>query len=264
MLKRILLSTVAFGLLTTLVIGCGGKKKDVDTLLLSPRDTYRMAREEIQRGNLRRAAEVLGRIDYRLGKDRALLEPLVRITTADATFYQNNDIALIDARALYLDYVAVFAGHELAPYALYQAGICSLSQVSAPSKDQTETYQAIRDLRSVETRFPDSSYAVAARLMRRVAEARLVEHELTVGRYYLKKEAYASAIERFQKALGQFPDSSKTGDMFLAIGEAMMASGDTEQGRFYLDRVINDYSGTGLDSQARKVLKKTEAQSAKN
>jgi len=264
MLKRKLLFAVACGLLAGLATGCGGKKKEIDSQLLVPRDTYRVAREEIQRGNLRHAIEVLSRIDYRLGEDRALLEPLVRITTADATFYQNNDLALIDARALYLDYVTLYADHVLAPYALYQAGICSLSQVSAPSKDQTETYQAIRDLRSVETRFPDSGYAVAARLMRRVAEARLVEHELTVGRYYLKKQAYASAIERFQKALGQFPDSSKTGDMFVAIGEAMMRSGDVEQGRFYLDRVIDDYPDTGLDVQAQKIIKKVGAQLAKN
>jgi outer membrane protein assembly factor BamD len=264
MLKRKLIAAVVCGLLVGQLSGCGGKKKAVDTRLLSPRDTYRVAREEIQRGNLRRAVEVLGRIDYRLGEDRALLEPLVRITTADATFYQNHDIALIDARALYLDYVTLYADHQLAPYALYQAGICSLSQVSAPSKDQTETYQAIRDLRSVEVRFPDSKYAVAARLMRRVAEARLVEHELTVGRYYLKKKAYPSAIERFQTALGQYPDSSKTGDMFVAIGEAMMRSGDLEQGRFYLDRVITDYAGTGLAVEAKKVIKKVGAQSAKN
>ncbi len=264
MLKRNVIAAIVCGLLAGLGSGCGGKKKDVDTRLLAPRETYRMAREEIQRGNFRRAVEVLSRIDYRLGEDRALLEPLVRITTADATFYQNNDIALIDARALYLDYVTLYADHELASYALYQAGICSLSQVSAPSKDQTETYQAIRDLREVETRFPDSGYAVAARLMRRVAESRLAEHELTVGRYYLKKQAYPSAIERFQKALSQYPDSSKTGDMFVAIGEAMMRSGDVEQGRFYLDRVINDYAGTGLDTQAQKVIKKTLAQLAKN
>ena len=264
MLKRIVIAAVTCGLLAGLAAGCGKKKKDIDTRLLAPRDTYRLAREEIQRGNLRRATELLGRIDYRLGEDRALLEPLVRITTADATFYQNNDIALIDARALYLDYVTLYADHQLAAYALYQAGICSLSQVSAPSKDQTETYQAIRDLRAVETRFPDSGYAVAARLMRRVAEARLVEHELTVGRYYLKKKAYPSAIERFQTALGQFPDSSKTGDMFVAIGEAMIRSGDVDQGRFYLDRVINDYAGTGLDVEAQKVLKKVTAQLAKN
>ncbi|NIM60493.1 MAG: outer membrane protein assembly factor BamD [Acidobacteria bacterium] len=100
--------------------------------------------------------------------------------------------------------------------------------------------------------------------MRRVAEARLVEHELAVGRYYLKKEAYPSAIERFQRALGQFPDSSKTGDMYVAMGEAMMRSGDVEQGRFYLDRVVDDYPGTGLAAEARKVLKKTTRQPAKN
>ena len=82
----------------------------------------------------------------------------------------------------------------------------------------------------------------AARLMRRVAEARLVEHELIVGRFYLKKKAYTAAIERLQKALGEFPDSSMTGDMYLSLGEAMLRSGDSEQGRFYLDRVIDDYA----------------------
>jgi len=265
MLKRIAIAALVCGLLAGLAGGCGRQKKsEVETRLLSPRETYRAARDEIQRDNLRHAIELLSRIDYRLGEDRALLEPLVRITTADATFYQNNDIALIDARALYLDFVTLYADHGLAAYAQYQAGVCSLSQVSAPSKDQTETYQAIRDLRLVQTRFPDSQYAVAARLMRRVAEARLVEHELLVGRYYVKKKAYPSAIERFQKALGQFPDSSKTGDMFVAIGEAMMLSGDVEQGRFYLDRVINDYPGTGLDGEAQKVIKKVTAQLAKN
>ena len=264
-MKRIAIAAIVCGLLVGLAVGCGRKKKrTLDTHLLSPRETYSAARDEIQRDNLRHAIELLGRIDYRLGKDRALLEPLVKITIADATFYQNNDIALIDARTLYLDFVTLYADHPLAPYALYQAGICSLSQVSAPSKDQTETHQAIRDLRLVETRFPDSKYAVAARLMRRVAEARLVEHELMVGRYYLRKKAYPSAIERFQKALGQFPDSSKTGDMFVAIGEAMMRSGDVEQGRFYLDRVINDYAGTGLDREAQKIIKKVIAQLAKD
>ena len=48
--------------------------------------------------------------------------------------------------------------------------------------------------------------------------------------------------------------------MFVAIGEAMMLSGDVEQGRFYLDRVINDYAGTGLDVQAQRVIKKVSAQ----
>ena len=174
MLKRIAIVAIVCGLLAALAAGCGRKKKrEIDTRLLAPRETYRLARDEIQRDNLRRAIDLLSRIDYRLGEDRALLEPLVRITTADATFYQNNDLTLIDARALYLDFVTLYADHELAPYALYQAGICSLSQVSAPSKDQTETFQAIRDLRSVEMRFPvPVVQTVEARLLR----------PLTVGR----------------------------------------------------------------------------------
>ena len=254
-MKRASLALTLCGLLVGVSGGCGKKKqKEIDSLLLTPRETYRLAREEIQRDNLRRAIQLLSRVDYRLGDDRSTLEPLVELATADATFYQNNDIALINARHLYLGFVTIYPDHTLAPYAQYQAGVCSLSQVSSPSKDQTETYQAIRDLREAETRYPASSYAVAARLMRRDAEARLAEHELMVGRFYLKKKAYPAAIERFQKALSEFPDSSKTGDMYLSMGEAMLRSGDSDQGRFYLDRVINDYAGTGLDKEAQQVI----------
>lgn len=237
--------------------GCGGKKaqKRAQDLLLTPRETYRIAREEIQRDELRRALELLQRIDYRFGEDRSLLEPLVRLATADATFYQNNDIALIDARALYLDFVTLYGDHALAPYAQYQAGVCSLSQVNASSKDQTETLQAISDLRQVEVRFPGDRYASAARLMRRVAESRLVEYEIVVGRFYLKRKAYVAAIERFQTALGKFPDSTKTGDIYLALGEAMARSGDVDQGRFYLDRVVEDFAGSSLAKSAKKVIR---------
>ena len=49
----------------------------------------------------------------------------MRIGVADATFYQGHDLALIDARNLYLDFVTLNADHELAPYAQFQAGICS-------------------------------------------------------------------------------------------------------------------------------------------
>jgi outer membrane protein assembly factor BamD len=257
---------IAGAVLVLAASACNGKKKklDYDTRLLTPRETYDLAREEIQRKKLRRAIELLGRIDYRLGEDRAALEPLVRLATADATFYQNNDLALIDARALYLDFVTLYGDNSYAAYAQFQAGVCSLSQVSTPTRDQTETLQAIADLKLVETRFPDSTYATAARLLRRVAEARLVEHELIVGRFYLQKKAYAAAIERFQRALGEFPDSTKNGEMFLALGEGMVLSGDSQQGRFYIDRVITDFPGTSLEERAKKVLKKAEDQPATN
>lgn len=264
-LKRLTLALLVAALLLPLA-GCGSKKRKkqrAQDLLLTPRETYRLARDEIQRDELRRALELLQRIDYRFGEDRSLLEPLVRLATADATFYQNNDIALIDARALYLDFVTLYGDHVLAPYAQYQAGICSLSQVNTSSKDQTDTLQAINDLRQVEVRFPNDRYAGAARLMRRVAESRLVEHEIVVGRFYLKRKAYVAAIERFQTALGKFPDSTKTGDIYLAMGEAMVRSGDVDQGRFYLDRVVQDFEGSSLAKSAKKVIREFDQASKK-
>ena len=253
MLKRAVAAGLA--LLLAGALGCARKKKQDDqTLFLPANERYERGLRSIQQKNLRNATSMLSRIDYQFGEDRAMLEPLVRLALADATFYQGNDLALIDARALYLDFVTLYGDHEMAPYAQFQAGICSMSQVGHPSRDQTQTHAAIADLRTVETRYPDSHYAAAARMMRRTAEEKLVEHELLVGRFYLKKKAWLAAIERFRGALAQYPAYAHRDQIYLAMGEAYLRIGDPEQARFYMDMVLNDFPDTDSAVAAAKLV----------
>jgi outer membrane protein assembly factor BamD len=193
-------------------------------------------------------------IQYTADDDRRAIEPLVRLAMADATFYEGNELALIDARNLYLDFVTLYGDHELAPYAQFQAGVCSLEQVVNPAKDQTMTYQAIDDLRVVERRWPDSQYAEAAQSMRMVAGANLADHDYQVGRFYMKRKAFIAAADRFRSVLERFPEYERSDRVYLWLGRALLKMDSEAEARVYLDKLISDYPGGELAHEAQKFL----------
>jgi len=241
-------------LLGTVVPGCGKKKEITPTAFASARVQYERGIDLLAQGKLRQARTALQEVSYNAEDDRREIEPLVRIGQADATFYQKNVLALIDARNLYADFVTLFGDHTQAPYAQFQAGICSLNQVAAPSKDQTETHQAVNDLREVENRYPGSVFADAARRMRAVAESNLAEHEFTVGRFYLRRKKYLAAADRFRGILQNYPHFDEVDKVYLYLGQALLRSNNESEARVYLDKLVTDYPNGRYAEEARKAL----------
>ena len=247
---------VALLLLLTAGSGCGkGKKKEAAPQFLSAAEIYEQAKRELEQDDLRQAQSLLEQITYST-EDRAELEPLVRLAIADATFYQNYGVALIDARSLYQDFVALYADHALAPYAQFQAGVCSLKQVVHPSRDQAQTHQAIADLSVVIERWPSSSYAEAARSMIRSAEHNLAEHEFMVGRFYLHRKTPAAAVTRFEIVLDRYPDYGELDKIYYHLGQAELAQGHDVEARIWLDKVVKDFPHGSFYDEAVKVLEK--------
>jgi outer membrane assembly lipoprotein YfiO len=237
------------------VNGCGGKKKQarVDAAELSADATFGRATELLAKHQLRQATSALKRIQF-APASRDELEPLTRLALADATYYQGTSIAWIDARNLYLDFVTLNSDHPLAPYAQLQVGQCSLNQVNQPSKDQTLTLQAIRDLDAVERRWPDSLYVAAARAMGREARANLAESEFLVGQFYLKKKNYRGAIDRFRGLVMSFPGYADVDKVLFRLAEAYLGSGNEAEARLHIERLLTDYPNGPYVARAQKML----------
>jgi outer membrane protein assembly factor BamD len=178
---------------------------------------------------------------------------------ADATFYQGTDIALIDARNLYLDFVTLYGDHPLAPYAQTQAGMCSLKQVNHPSRDQSQTRQAIADFEVVTARYADSPFARAARGLLADATSRLGESEFLVGRFYLRRKAWEAAAERFRRVVQQYPDYHAMDKVLFHLGRALVAGNGDVEGRLYLDQLITEYPGSPWVGEARRLLAHADA-----
>lgn len=251
--SRAAVACLGLALLTTLA-GCALGKKTKDYYTLPPDEAYKQGRALLEEGKSVQALDVFQSIDLRFADDRPALEPLVRLAIADSTFYKDAILDLIDARSLYLDFVTLFGDHELAPYAQFQAGVCSLAQANHPAKDQSQTLSAFQDLKEVERRYPNSRYALAARDMIRKAEGNLAEHEFIVGRFYLKRKKYFAAGERFRHLLKKYPDFQDNEKVYFYLGQTLLASDNGVEAKIYLEKLLADYPEGRYAEQAKKAL----------
>jgi len=242
-------------LVLALTAGCSRGKKVEESFEFTPDEMYIRALELLEKGKTTQAVEVFESFDFRYaGADRAVLEPLVRIGIADATFYKGSTLDLIEARSLYLDFVTLYGDHPMAPYAQFQAGVCSLEQSSHPAKDQSQTRAAFGDLRQVERRYPASRFASAADDMIQKAEDGLAEHDYLVGHFYMKRKKFVAASERFRNLLRKYPNYAETEKIYYWLGRALLRLDNDVEGRLYLDKLVTDYPNSRYSEQARRAL----------
>ncbi len=222
-------------------------------------ETYGAAMREILSGDYHQALALLQAIQY-VGDERPALEPLVRLAIADATFYQGYSTSHIDARSLYTDFGTLYSDHPGAPYALFQSGMCSMSEMRHPSKDQLDTQRTIADLGEVGRRFPTSPWAQAASKMVRIAENRLAEHEFLIGRFYVGRKRPLAAIARFRTVLDSYPQYPEREKVYLYLGRALLASHNEVEARIYLDKLVKDFPDGRYTDEARRELARAGGQ----
>jgi len=207
----------------------------------------------MSRHQLRKAKTLLQKIQF-TQSERPTYEPLVRLALADATYYLGDDLSLIEARSKYIDFVTLYADHPRAPYAQFQAGMCSVRQIYSASRDQTQTQVAIDDFKSIDDRWPTSPYARAARQFIGKGQDGLAEHEFIVGSFYWKKKAYQAATERFTGLLEKFPKYGQKDKVYYWLGRTLIDARSPDEGRVWLDQVLNQYPRSRYAKMSTELL----------
>ena len=247
--------------------GCAVKKKSAAAAEVVTAEAILVQVDAaMARRQMRKAKILLQKIQF-TQTERPTYEPLVRLALADATYYLGDDLSLIEARSKYLDFVTLYADHPKAPYAQFQAGMCSVKQIYGASRDQGQTRVAIEDFREVDKRWPTSPYARAARQFVGKGQDGLAEHEFIVGNFYWKKKAYQAATERFTGLLDTYPSYGQKDKVFYWLGRTLIAAKSPDEGRVWLDQVLNQYPRSKYAKLATQLLadaaKKESAAAAK-
>ena len=114
---------------------------------------------------------------------------------------------------------------ELTMYAHYLLGMCYYIQTSERGRDSSLTQKALNYFQIINTKYPNSKYAKDAKLKILYLNNRLAENELSVGKFYLKKNATGSAINRFKVILEKFPNTSVIPETLFRLSEALLKTG---------------------------------------
>ena len=220
---------------------------------------FQQGEAQLERGRPDDAAELFRR-------DRAPA-PLFRMGQARADHggvFPTTRIAITTtpriAAQRYLDFYPAEAD---AAYAQYLLALSYYDQMDQIGNDQAVAYDALQALRLVIERYPDSEYTQDAVLRFDVAMDQLAASEMEVGRYYLRRQHYTAAINRFRLVVEEFQTTSHTPEALLRLVEAYLSLGLTDeastagailgynfQGSPFYDDAFRQLTGQGLTPDA--------------
>jgi outer membrane protein assembly factor BamD len=181
------------------------------------------------------------------------LTAMADIKIADAQF---DNESYIEAAASYEDFRKFHPKHALAPYALYRQGLCNYRQITGIDTDQTPVKNAFTILESFLREYPDDPHAGEVREKLEDCRTKLLQHEIYVGKFYLRTEKYPAAIKRFEEALVQYPNSAFQDETLLYLGKAYMLAGDKVKSREAFNRLSNSFPNSKHIKEAAEFMEK--------
>jgi len=180
-----------------------------------------------------------------------------------AAFSYHQDRDYDNARIAAQRYLDFYPADADAAYAQYLLALSYYDQMDQIGNDQAVAYDALQALRLVIERYPDSEYTQDAILRFDVALDQLAASEMEVGRYYLRRQHYTAAINRFRLVVEEFQTTSHTPEALLRLVESYLALGLTDeastagailgynfQGSPFYDDAFRQLTGQGLTPDA--------------
>ncbi len=179
------------------------------------------------------------------------LSMLAELKIAEA-YFRSEQYA--EAAAAYDDFLKQHPNNEHTPIILYRMGLSYYRQILAPDRDQTSTKKALQSFQKMVKRFPDHPKAQEARNLILRCRTRLAEHEVYVGRFYLRIDQYQQAINRLEGVLKSFPQYYYRDEAYFYLGQAYFKTFQFDKGKETFDKLFNEFPGSDFVDDAQKVL----------
>ena len=148
--------------------------------------------------------------------------------------------------------------HRDAPYAQFQIALCSYNEFTTIDRDPAMSRAALKEFVALLEKYPGSAYEDQAKTHAAVCRDRLAAYELYVGKFYHKKGSYASAIDRLEKLLVDYPGSNAEKDALFTTGQSYMELGNKAQALRTFETLITKYPS--MTDQVAPLTEKLKAQ----
>lgn len=126
-------------------------------------------------------------------------------------------------------YIALHPGSPDAAYAQYLIATSYFDQIPDITRDQERTEKALNALDEVVRKYPTSEYSTDAKKKVEVARDQLAGKEMEIGRYYLRKNDYTGAINRFKVVVTRYQTTRHVEEALERLTETYMALGIVEE-----------------------------------
>ena len=157
-----------------------------------------------------------------------------------------------DAAERYIEY---YPSDEDSAYAQYIIALSYYDQIEDVGRDQQVTAKALEAFKTLMVNYPNSEYVKAAELKFDLAFDHLAGKEMEVGRYYLKRQQFPAAINRFSLVVEEYQTSSYTAEALHRLVEAYLSMGLVEEAQSAGAILGYNYQATAWYQRTYSLLK---------
>ena len=157
-----------------------------------------------------------------------------------------------DAAERYIEY---YPSDEDSAYAQYIIALSYYDQIEDVGRDQQVTAKALEAFKTLMINYPNSEYVKAAELKFDLAFDHLAGKEMEVGRYYLKRQQFPAAINRFRIVVEEYQTSSYTAEALHRLVEAYLSMGLVEEAQSAGAILGYNYQATAWYQRTYSLLK---------
>lgn len=208
---KILLTAISISLL-----GCSSSEEaNIDNVPNKSAQTlFTDARQALDNGLFQKAIQLLSAIDTRFP-----FGPISHQVQIDLIYAHYKTGNVEQGLALADRFLKLNPSHPNVDYVYYMKALINLSTeenlfqdlvgIDRSDRDPTASRDAFTGFKKIVTDFPESKYAADSRIRMIAIKERLAKYELSVARFYLKRDAWASAANRGRYVVEYYSPSAQ-------------------------------------------------------
>ena len=182
-----------------------------------------------------------------------------------------------DAIAELERFIKIYPKDKNLDYAYYLLAICYYEQIVDETKDLNSIIESQKYFKIVSTNYPNTEYALDSEFKLDLIDDILAAKEMYVGRYYLDKKKWISAINRFRNVIDNYETTTFTQEALHRLVEIHYILGLVDEAEKYAKLLGYNYKSSewyensyivfnqnykkikknkNKDKKSRKILKK--------
>lgn len=173
---------------------------------------------------------------------------LAELRIADAFYDQER---WEEALTYYRDFAELHPDHEKVPYTIYRAALCHYNQSRDAKRDQTASRQALQYLDQVITRHPHAPEAAEAEALWKELRTRLGQHVMGIADFYMAREEYQSAADRYRSVLNEYPGLGLDAQALYKLGVCYRKMNLDDEANRIFQVILENYEGSDIAQAAQ-------------
>jgi len=153
-------------------------------------------------------------------------------------------------------FIEIYPNHERIVYAYYLLGMCHYEQITDEKKDLGSIIDAQQNFEFILENYPETDFALDSQFKLELIQEILASKEMYLARYYIEKEKWIPAINRYKNVLEKFETTIYVEEALHRLVEIHYTIGLIDESKKYAALLGYNYQSSEWYKESYKVFNK--------